>query len=263
MAFASLLFGFLSQFSGLSVVSSYGLMFFNLFFTALPIVAVAGTSDDVPAVILEAVPQLYRACQRRTYMSMRSVLYWFLEALVSCVLIFTCFLLLYSAGGSVSPNGHTSGMGELQTGILAAVFWTVTLRCGIANKAWVWVFYACFGISIVLYFALDCLTSFIGEFAVIGVWFELYSPQHGALWLTVITAVALALFPGLICRFISRRYYPSAADVIVEAVRCRSRAFGIFKISKDDSFEERWAMLTHTEQPHPLGEATADRDQLV
>lgn len=102
-------FVFLNAYSGQSLVESWTLTFYNVFFTAFPPFVMGVFDQFVSARLLDRYPQLYQLGLQRKFFNVRIFWGWIINGFYHSILIFICLVALerysdYLPHGAVSNN---------------------------------------------------------------------------------------------------------------------------------------------------------------
>ncbi|ODN06541.1 putative phospholipid-transporting ATPase VD [Orchesella cincta] len=194
----------LNGWSGSVMIDQMYLMVFNLFFTALPPMAIGVYDQDASAELLLSMPKLYK--QGRLQLIHQPHTFWLnmLDALYQSIVI---FFLAYGA-----YNGSDVGMFEFGTTITVSCMFAMLSHMAIEAKSWTMIHVLSILVSILFFYAfafiyntvcINCL-GFENPFWVIH---ELItSPIH---WLTVVVSTVLAVLPRMTVRCLLTSLFPS------------------------------------------------------
>ncbi|CAG7722204.1 unnamed protein product [Allacma fusca] len=194
----------LNGWSGSVMIDQMYLMVYNLFFTALPPMAIGIYDQDASADLLLSAPRLYRQGRLQKVHQAHSFWLNMLDSLYQSVVI---FFVSYGA-----YNGSDVGMFEFGTTIVVACMLTALVHMAIEAKSWTIIHVFSIVASITIFytfvfiyntFCISCL-GFENPFGVLQ---ELVaSPVH---WLTIVVTIILAVLPRLCIRCLETSLVPS------------------------------------------------------
>jgi len=138
------------------------ILFFNLFFTSLPVGILGMLDQDTNARASMAFPQLYkRGIEGLEYTRLRFWIYM-VDGLYQSLVIFFIPFFVYGAGESWSSSGRdTNGLYDLGTTIACAGVLAANLFVGLNTRYWTIVTIVIISISTIL----------------IYIWIPIYSPS--------------------------------------------------------------------------------------
>ncbi|KAG9511340.1 putative phospholipid-transporting ATPase IF, partial [Fragariocoptes setiger] len=117
------LFSFYNGFSATSFYHPMLLISFNVFFTSLPIIAYGLVEHDIPELVLERYPRLYKLISRNAYMKDLQFFTWIITGCLQAIII---FYSLYYTWGSHTPWLESAKMAGLD-GFSTIVYFTIVL----------------------------------------------------------------------------------------------------------------------------------------
>ena len=131
-----------------------------MFFTSLPPIIYGLYEKDIPEVLIERFPQLYREVKNGMFWNTKLILRWFVFGILHSFIIFgIVFFVNYE--GALDVYGRSTGY-WVQTYLLSTPLLLVILfKKAIISHLWTWVnsigFLISFGLSVALMFALIVL----------------------------------------------------------------------------------------------------------
>jgi magnesium-transporting ATPase (P-type) len=209
LAFTQYLFGFLSGFSAQQFFHDALYQWYNVFYTAAPIMAVAIWGKDLPAILLENNPAaLYY--QKDTKFNLPVFARWIFRAIGHGVIAF-CVAML-----SVDEYTHNQSSG----------YWTSTTVCYyiVCLIPTVLIIFDTQNFTLLHAFAVFfCSVGSIFLFNwVFGLWYEdLYGVidfvyESAAMWFIILLGTMIPVLVELACRGVSALIYPSYTQLLRE-----------------------------------------------
>jgi len=204
----------LNGWSGSVMIDQMYLMVFNLFFTALPPMAIGIYDQDCPADLLLQCPKLYGQGRLQKVHQPHSFWLNMLDSLYQSVVI---FFMAYGA-----YNGSDVGMFEFGTTVVVACMFTMLVHMAIEAKSWTILHVLSIVFSFLVFYSfafvyntvcINCL-GFENPFWVIHE--IIRSPIH---WLIVTVTTVLAVLPRLIVRCLENSLFPSEVSQALLAAR--------------------------------------------
>ncbi|KAF9593118.1 hypothetical protein IFM89_020328 [Coptis chinensis] len=125
------LFEAYTSFSGQAAYNDWYLSFYNVFFTALPALALGVLDQDVSARFCIKFPLLYQEGVQNVLFSWRRILGWMFNGLISAIIIFF-FCTKALAYQAFRKGGETVGMDILGTTMYTCVVWVVNVQMAIS-----------------------------------------------------------------------------------------------------------------------------------
>mmetsp|Transcript_23456 Transcript_23456/g.26039 ORF Transcript_23456/g.26039 Transcript_23456/m.26039 type:complete len:266 (+) Transcript_23456:68-865(+) len=183
----------MTGFSGQTVFDSWVMTFFNMVFTALPIMAFAIFDKDLDEEFLLKFPELYSRSRRNIDFNFKTFFLWIVNAVAHSLICFFGTWALWT-DGVLDDTGHIFGLWSFGMIITTAIVVLVTLK--IASVVDNWTIFAHITIwgSLIVYFlfllpysAIAFLTpkDFLGLFFTLGA-----VPNFWFIWI-VLTTVCL------------------------------------------------------------------------
>lgn len=212
MITAQLYLTFFSGFSAQTLYSGYYLMFFNITFTALPILLFGLYEMHVPAKNLMNRPQLYKSIRNNKLLSNRNFLKWNLMGLWHSLVFFFGTYFAVAPGNSPFESGWGFALFDMGFVVMTACVITVNIKLMLETYRFNGVIVGGFIISIGGYFLttiIECiiLWPFLGETL----------KNHGSMqtmlssgyiWLLLLLLTVTALLPDILSRAIQDNFSP-------------------------------------------------------
>jgi magnesium-transporting ATPase (P-type) len=153
-------FGFVNGWSGQLVYEEIFFVAYNVIFTSIPPMIYGLFEKDVPEILLEKYPQLYREVKDGLFWNLEVILGWFFSAIYhSCII----FLIVYYVNfeGAVDVDGRSTGY-WVQCYFLSTPLLLVVLgKIVITSRYWTWLpvagILSSLGINAAVMFALVLL----------------------------------------------------------------------------------------------------------
>ncbi|XP_055338494.1 phospholipid-transporting ATPase ID-like [Paramacrobiotus metropolitanus] len=228
------------MFCGFSAQVAYDplyITFYNLLYTATPIVGVAIFDQDVNDVNSIDFPKLYTPGHRNvlfnTWQFFKSVIHGFATSLV-------VFYATYGAMHYYVEDLH--GMQAFQTALGTILFVTVTADVALDTAFWAWINYAFVFGSLLVYFAA---TMAIHQFPVLSAYYgtDLKVFLNPSFWFTLVLTVIVLTVPIVLARFYKLDVNPSLSDRIRMRQKNASRRQRTIQLVQRPSYLRRSSRL--------------------
>ncbi|QRV87362.1 phospholipid-translocating P-type ATPase [Ceratobasidium sp. AG-Ba] len=246
------------------------LLFWNVFWSIAPVIAIGIFDRNIDADILVTLPELYRYGREGRWFGVRVFTLYMLDGIYQSAVIF--FFILYAYRSTTSrTDGYDIGMYEFSTTMVVATVMAVNAFNGLNTRAWTgWVWFAV-TIGVVLVWAYTAIYSLITPSA-------FYTPAYGNtyylfrsayFWFGIPIAFFLALAPRFLAKTLRLIEFSNDID-IMRIVRKRDPNIDVEHHPKlGGHFEERQTETrastdsypprrTHSRQPtlHSIGSRT-------
>lgn len=128
-------FVFVNCFSGQSIIESWTLTFYNVFFTSLPPFVMGIFDQFVSARLLDRYPQLYQLGQKKTFFNVTIFWGWIANGFYHSGIIFLCGFFIYLHLDQL-PNGWTVNNWAWGTAIFTACTLTALGKAALIVNLW-------------------------------------------------------------------------------------------------------------------------------
>lgn len=188
------------------------LLFFNIFFSILPLLVLGFLERDLPARRLQAVPQLYRLGVRQSSFNMLLFLLYLLDGLYQSIVCFWVPLLAYS-DTAITWTGYPETQTLLGNVMALSIIICTNLYMALNTLSWVAYSFVGIGLTILAVISFLLVYSFIPSEALYGSWRDMIDPVF---WATILLSITLALAPRLLLKYLQVTFRPSDLDVVRE-----------------------------------------------
>ncbi|XP_078736142.1 phospholipid-transporting ATPase IF-like isoform X3 [Lampetra fluviatilis] len=232
------LYQFYCGFSQQTLYDSAYLTLYNICFTSLPVLLYSLVEQHVKPDMLMNTPALYRDVSRNSLLGVRPFIYWtVLGVFDGLVFYFGVFLLfghhtsLSSNGQAYNPNKHQMfGNWTLGTMIFTVLVFTVNLKLALDTRYWTWMNHLVTWGSLGFYILFSLFYSgiiwpFLRAQDMYFVFMQLLS--SGPAWLGIMLLVTVSLLPDLLKQTVWRTLWPTATQLLQEAVSVGRRGAGV------------------------------------
>ncbi|CAH7683306.1 putative aminophspholipid translocase [Phakopsora pachyrhizi] len=191
------------------------LLFYNVFWSLLPVIGIGIFEQDVRERVLSRVPELYSiGRQSKLFTLWKFALYMF-EGIYQGFIIYILIIFAYNTT-TAREDGYSVGMSEFSTVIIVAVVLVLNLFNGLDQSIWnYWLLFAVLlgQVLILLY------TAVYSAISPGWLWTEVYGNNHylwqaAYWWFGNLIAIAAALLPKLAYKYIQAIYYPSDVQIL-------------------------------------------------
>jgi phospholipid-translocating ATPase len=202
-------------FSTTYVLSYTYLLFWNVFWTLVPVLAIGLFDRNVDERTLMTVPELYGISRLSNYFTLKRFSYYLWEGVLQAAIIY--FFLQYTyVTTSTRGDGYDVYIYEMSTTMAIAAVMVANLFTGLNIFTWVGWTYFGIALGIFLVWVYTAVFSSIPPSSfVTGVYGnQVFLFRSYAFWFGVIFATLLALLPRYILRYFKQNYFPDDLDVM-------------------------------------------------
>lgn len=202
--------------SGQTVADSWFVTFYNVIFTALPIIAVGIFDQDVNAKSSLEHPKLYSIGQEGTMFNYKIFIYCWILAMYHSAVMF--FVPMGCAADYQMQNGKMGGYQWFSSVLMASVVIVVNVMVSMDTYKWNFlnIGFVIFSISSWWLFAwyMYSVPALIPSLVFYGIMF--ITQGEPMWWFAVMLTVAIAIIPVIFIRYIIQMMWPSVVDVVRE-----------------------------------------------
>ncbi|CAI8502453.1 unnamed protein product [Pichia kudriavzevii] len=208
-------YGIFNNFDGSYLYEYTFLMLFNLFFTSVPIIALATLEQDVPDYVCLIIPQLYRDGIESTFLKhVFRFLYGMFDGLYQSAIAFFFPWLAFRTGGIQTRNGlsiasaFSVGTYSVHIAIISCNLYMIlkqkrwdkiTVWCNIVSNLLLFIWTACWSTN-----------KWANKYFQIG----LRCYQSANFWACVAVGILCAMIPGLMIHIIKVNWFPDDVDMV-------------------------------------------------
>eukprot|EP00744_Colponema_vietnamica_P008499 GILI01012121.1.p1 GENE.GILI01012121.1~~GILI01012121.1.p1 ORF type:complete len:816 (+),score=91.47 GILI01012121.1:311-2449(+) len=202
-----------NAFSGQSLIDSWALAFYNVVFTAFPIMVVATLDRDVDKermLHIDQFPELYQDGIRGRLFSTKRFWIYVVNAIFHSAVAF--FIPYYGACLVNDPrSGNYPDISALGVLSYTIILFIVTGKVGLETLSWTWINAVISIVSLCVWFGFIFIYARLFEFARVADfanWYgvpEMFVP-NATFWLTIIISVVIALGRDFIFKY-GRRHF--------------------------------------------------------
>ncbi|KAF8582656.1 phospholipid-translocating P-type ATPase [Ramaria rubella] len=243
------------------------LLFWNVFWTLCPVIAIGIFDRFIDADVLMAIPELYQYGRKGKWYGTRLFSIYMLDGIYQSAVIYFIITYAYRVT-SARHDGFEGYIYEFSTAIVIATVMAANAFNGLNTHAWTgWVWFAV-SIGIILVWAYTGIYSLIAPgWIYVPVYGNAYFLFRSALfWFSILIAFCLALLPRFLFKSIQRQYWPTDIDIVKE-IRLLHPEFDIQRhpllggrnkarehiTSADSGPSSRSASRLRSYSPHGLG----------
>ena len=191
------------------------LLFWNVFWTLLPVIAMGLFDRDVDAEALMALPELYRVGREGKLFGLKRFGFYIFEGVYQSAIIF--FFVNYAYFTTTArTDGFDVGQYEMSIALIFGAVHVATAFTGLNTEAWtVWVFVG-LAVGPILIWAYTAIYSLIPPSTfTTGSYGNDYLVFRSALfWFGFPFVFVLALLPRYLWRTFKHSYFPSDIDIV-------------------------------------------------
>lgn len=211
-------FVFLNCFSGQSIMESWTLTFYNVFFTVLPPFVIGVFDQFVSARLLDQYPQLYQLGQKGTFFNVTIFWGWVGNGFFHSAVIFVGSILFYRFDNALH-GGQTADHWTWGTAIYTTSVLTVLGKAALITNSWTKFTliaipgsFAFWIVFFPVYSTVAPLVNVSKEY--VGVLAHLYT--SATFWAMVFVLPVLCLLRDFAWKYYKRMYYPESYHYVQE-----------------------------------------------
>ncbi|KAF8315252.1 phospholipid-translocating ATPase, partial [Clavulina sp. PMI_390] len=191
------------------------LLFWNVFWSLAPVIAIGIFDRNIDSEALMAIPELYRFGRERLWFGSVQFVIYMLDGLYQSAVVF--FVLLYSyITTTTRKDGYDVFMFEFSTTMVISAVMVVNAFHGISTSAWTgWIWFAV-SIGVILIWAYTAVYSAIppSAFAVPVYGIDHYMFRSAYYWFGLILTFFIAMLPRYLTKASRVLYTPNDIDIL-------------------------------------------------
>ncbi|KAM0756281.1 phospholipid-translocating P-type ATPase [Meredithblackwellia eburnea MCA 4105] len=208
-------FQFYCAYSATTVYEYTYLLFWNVIWTLLPVIAIGVFDRTISDRVLMQVPELYERGRRGLLFGLKRFCVYMLDGIYQSAMIY--FFLVYTYNTTTSgSDGWDVTMFEFSTVMAIAAVLACNMYNGLNTRSWTWWVLGSVLAGPVL---ILCYTAVYAAFPPSLIWTTVYGYNHflwpsAYFWFGAILTIVLSLIPRYLYRFLSENYFPNDIDVL-------------------------------------------------
>ncbi|CAI6379299.1 ALI_HP2_G0000400.mRNA.1.CDS.1 [Saccharomyces cerevisiae] len=210
---------FANAFSGQSIMESWTMSFYNLFFTVWPPFVIGVFDQFVSSRLLERYPQLYKLGQKGQFFSVYIFWGWIINGFFHSAIVFIGTILIYRYGFALNMHGELADHWSWGVTVYTTSVIIVLGKAALVTNQWTK--FTLIAIPGSLLFWLIFFPIYASIFPHANISREYYGVvKHtygsGVFWLTLIVLPIFALVRDFLWKYYKRMYEPETYHVIQE-----------------------------------------------
>lgn len=210
---------FANGFSGQSIMESWALSFYNVFFTVLPPFILGVFDQFVSSRLLERYPQLYKLGQRGKFFSVQIFWSWIVNGFYHSAVVFIGTMLFYRYGTSLNMHGAVADHWTWGVCIYSVSIVIVLGKAALVTNMWTKFTLIAIPGSFIFWLIFFPIYGSIFPYANIsreyfGVVPHVYG--SGVFWLTLLVLPFFALIRDFVWKYYKRMYEPESYHLVQE-----------------------------------------------
>ena len=210
---------FANGFSGQSIMESWTMSFYNVFFTALPPFVIGVFDQFLSSRLLERYPKLYRLGQKGQFFSVTIFWSWIINGFYHSAIIFVGSVLFYRYGTALDIHGRVADHWSWGVCIYTTSIVVVLGKAALVTSQWTK--FTVLAIPGSLVFWLIFFPIYASIFPYINVSREYFGVVEqtypsGVFWLTLMVLPPLVLLRDFAWKYYRRMYAPESYHVVQE-----------------------------------------------
>ncbi|CCE64475.1 hypothetical protein TPHA_0H02720 [Tetrapisispora phaffii CBS 4417] len=210
---------FSNGFSGQSIIESWTMTFYNLFFTVAPPLVMGVFDQFVSNRLLERYPRLYRLGQKGQFFSVPIFWGWICNGFYHSAITYVGSILFYKYGFALNINGETADHWTWGTAVYSTSVVIVLGKAALVTNQWtIYTLIAIPGSLLFWFIFFPIYASIFPHANVSPEYFGVVSHTYGSgtFWLMIIVLPSLALLRDFAWKYYRRMYVPETYHVIQE-----------------------------------------------
>eukprot|EP00736_Rhodelphis_marinus_P013787 Rmarinus@m.20920 len=130
------LFTFFSAHGGTSLYEQYSMAFFNMIFSALPIIFFSILNQDISATVAVRHPEVYTLCREGHFFNRRVFWQWMANASLHAIIILFCTVAIY--GDYIAGDGTSGGFWVMGTAVYTFVLSVISYKILLESTYLTW-----------------------------------------------------------------------------------------------------------------------------
>ncbi|CCF60418.1 hypothetical protein KAFR_0K00630 [Kazachstania africana CBS 2517] len=210
---------FSNAYSGQSIIESWTLSFYNVFFTALPPIVIGVFDQFISSRLLERYPQLYRLGQKGQFFSVKIFWGWIANGFYHSIIIYVGVVFFYRYGSALNMNGEVADHWTWGTTVYTTSILVVLGKAALVTNQWTKFTLVAIPGSFVFWLVFFPIYGSIFPYVNISrEYFGVVSHTYGSgvFWLTLIVLPVLALLRDFLWKYYRRMYQPETYHLVQE-----------------------------------------------
>jgi len=210
---------FANGFSGQSIMESWTMSFYNLFFTVLPPFVMGVFDQFVSSRLLERYPQLYKLGQKGQFFSVTIFWSWIINGFYHSAVVFIGTILFYRYGSALNMHGEVADHWTWGVSIYTTSILIVLGKAALITNQWTKFTFLAIPGSFIFWLVFFPIYGSIFPYASIsreyfGVVPHTY--RSGVFWLTLLVLPIFALLRDFAWKYYRRMYVPETYHLVQE-----------------------------------------------
>ena len=210
---------FANVFSGQSIMESWIMTYYNVFFTVLPPFVLGVFDQFVSSRLLERYPQLYTLGQKGQFFNVTIFWGWIINGFYHSAITFICSILFYKYGNSLNMHGETVDHWTWGVAVYTSSIITVLGKAALITNQWTkFTFFAIPG-SLLFWLVFYPIYA-----AILPHWdisYELrgtisHCYRSATFWLMCIVVPMFSLLRDILWKYYKRNYNPATYHIVQE-----------------------------------------------
>lgn len=210
---------FANGFSGQSIMESWTMSFYNLFFTAMPPFVMGVFDQFVSSRLLERYPQLYKLGQKGQFFSVTIFWSWIVNGFYHSAVVFIGTTLFYRHGSALNMHGEVADHWSWGVSVYTTSILIVLGKAALVTNQWTKFTLLAIPGSFIFWLVFFPIYGSIFPYAKIsreyfGVVPHTY--RTGVFWLTLLVLPIFALLRDFAWKYYRRMYEPQTYHLVQE-----------------------------------------------
>ncbi|CCK70227.1 aminophospholipid-translocating P4-type ATPase DRS2 KNAG_0D04880 [Huiozyma naganishii CBS 8797] len=210
---------FANAFSGQSIMESWTLSLYNVFFTVLPPFVLGVFDQFINSRLLERYPQLYKLGQRGQFFSVSIFWGWIINGFYHSAVVFVSTILIYRYGSALNMHGVTADNWTWGVTVYTVSIIVVLGKAALVTNQWTKFTLIAIPGSFVFWLVFFPIYGSVFPYANISrEYFGVVSHAYrsGAFWLSLLVLPILALMRDFVYKYYKRMYDPESYHLVQE-----------------------------------------------
>ncbi|XP_022245429.1 probable phospholipid-transporting ATPase IF isoform X1 [Limulus polyphemus] len=201
-------YAFFNAFSAQTLYHSIYLMFFNIFFTSLPIIIYGLSEQHISQKTLLENPHLYSNIRRNSRMSRLQFAKWFVQGVWHSLVFYFGTYFFWKENTALFSDGQTLGLWSFGTAMFHTLVITINFKLCLHTRYWTGLFIFSVFITIIGFIGFSFLyCAFLWPFQDNNLyWVYINILSSPSVWILSIVLIIAALIPDALVLFCEERF---------------------------------------------------------
>ena len=208
-------FQFYCGYSGTTVYEYTYLLFWNVFWTLVPVIGIGIFERNISDKVLMVVPELYEVGRKGKLFGLYRFSIYMLDGIYQSAVIY--FFILYAYDSTTARrDGYDVQIYEFSTVMAISAVYAANLYNAFNTRSWTWWI---FGGMLIGPFLITVYTAVYAAFPPSLIWTYVWGGNYlwwpsAYFWLGIMFSLVLSFLPRLIWRYCQENYFPTDIEIL-------------------------------------------------